>query len=66
MNCREYAENRGVQVVGKLQRMPDRYYGVQYDRYPWFLDDAGNEYIIDVSGGKWVCSCIVTADGRII
>lgn len=64
MNCREYAKSFGISVVGRLRRMPDKEYGIG-GRYPWYMDDAGNEYLMSKERGKWVCTCIVTADGRI-
>ena len=66
MSCREYAMYYGFPVVGKLKRMPDRYYGVQNGHYRWYMDEAGNEYLMDNPYGKWICSCIVTWDGRVI
>lgn len=64
MNCREYARANGFEIVGKLKRMPDKYYGVQNSHYPWFIDEAGNEY--DMSDDGRGCVCIVTADGGVI
>lgn len=66
MNCREYAKSRGVVVVGKLKRMPDRYYGVRNDHYPWYLDEAGNEFLMDRRDGKMVCGCIVLSNGGVV
>lgn len=64
MTVREYAKMVGFEVVGKLHRMPDRPYGIGNGSYPWYMDDAGNEYLMcdnEVSPG-----CIVTADGKVI
>ena len=60
MNCREYAKSFGISVVGRLKRMLDKEYGIG-GHYPWYMDDAGNEYLMSKEGGKWVCTCIVTA-----
>lgn len=64
MNCREYAKSLGISVVGRLKRMPDKKYGFD-GHYPWYMDDAGSECLMSKEGGKWVCTCIVTEDGRI-
>ena len=64
MNCREYAKYCGVKVVGKLKRMPNKHYGMDDSHsYPWYIDDAGNEYLMADDGHA--CTCIVEADGRI-
>ena len=64
MNCREYAKSRGISVVGRLKRMPDKEYGIG-GHYPWYMDDDGNEYLMSKECGRWACTCIVTADGGI-
>lgn len=64
MSIREYAESVGFKIIGKLRRMPDKFYGLQYSRCKWYMDDAGNEYYPGDIGTS-LC-CIVTADGRII
>ena len=45
MTVREYAKLKGFEVVGKLKRLPDVYYGVgNKSHYPLWIDEAGNEY----------------------
>ena len=64
MTCREYAKSIGFEVVGKLKRMPNKHYGMDDKHsYPWYIDEAKNEYLMDDNGRA--CSCIVEADGRI-
>jgi len=54
-----------IRQYGKLRRMPDKYYGMDNEHhYPWYMDEANNEYLMDDNGS--VCGCIVTADGKII
>ncbi len=64
MTAREYAKLNGFEVVGKLKRMPNKHYGMD-DRhsYPWWIDEAGNEYLIDNKAEQF---CIITADGGVI
>lgn len=65
MKARDYAKSVGFTVVGKLRRMPDKYYGMDNEHhYPWYMDEAGNEYLMKDNGVS--CGCIVTADGKII
>lgn len=61
MTFRDYAKNRGIEVVGKLKRVPDRHYGAQDSHYPLWVDEAGNEYM----GNEKTGFCIVTKDGSI-
>ena len=45
MTVREYAKLKGFEVVGKLKRLPDVYYGVENkSHYPLWIDEALNEY----------------------
>ncbi len=65
MTVREYAKLKGFEVVGKLKRLPDVYYGVENkSHYPLWIDEAWNEYCD--SYGKCDCYCIITADGGVI
>jgi hypothetical protein len=65
MTVREYSKLKGFEVVGKLKRLPDVYYGVDNkSHYPLWIDEAGNEYCGDYS--KDGCYCIITADGGVI
>ncbi len=64
MTVREFAKSKGFTVVGKLRRMPDKYYGMDNRHYPWYMDEANNEYLMDDDGVS--CGCIVTADGGVI
>ena len=65
MTIREQAKRSfGFDVVGKLTRMPDVYYGMENHHYRLYTDEAGNEYHTD-SKGK-VLGCIVTADGGVM
>lgn len=64
MTAREYAKSRGFEVIGKLKRMPDKSYGMDDKRhYPWWVDEAGNEYLMDNKAGQF---CIITADGGVL
>lgn len=65
MTVREYAKLMRFEVVGKLKRLPDVYYGVENkSHYPLWIDEAGNEYC--GSYNKDDCYCIITADGGVI
>lgn len=65
MTAREYAKLRGFEVIGKLKRMPDIYYGMDdKHHYPWWIDEAGNEYLGSYTGEG--VTCIVTKDGGVI
>lgn len=65
MSIREYAKSVGFEIVGKLKRLPDVYYGMDNkNHYPLWIDEAGNEYC--GSNGKCDCYCIITADGGVI
>nr|DAQ79722.1 MAG TPA: hypothetical protein [Caudoviricetes sp.] len=65
MTVREYAKLKRFEVVGKLKRLPDVYYGVENkSHYPLWIDEAGNEYC--GSYNKDDCYCIITADGGVI
>ncbi len=45
--------------------MPNKHYGMDDKHsYPWYIDEAGNEYLLEDDGSA--CTCIVTADGGII
>lgn len=63
ISARELAKILGFEVVGKLTRLPDSYYGM-HNKYPLYIDEAGNEYHLgkvgDASPG-----CIVDVNGRI-
>ena len=61
MTIREYARQRGVEVVGKLKRI-SAFDGRDPDgkRYRFYIDEAKNEYTINSNG-----VCIVTADGGV-
>lgn len=68
MTIREYAKAVGFEVVGRLRRLPDVYYGMDdKHHYPLWIDDAGNEYC-----GSYHPNhpndgyCIITADGGVI
>lgn len=61
---REYARSVGFEVVGRLRRLPDVYFGMDCrHHYPVWADEAGNKYCGSYS--KSGCYCIITADGRI-
>lgn len=65
MTVREYAKLKGFEIVGKLTRLPDIYYGLDNKHhYPIWIDEAGNEFCGSYSkdGGY----CIITADGGVI
>lgn len=65
MTIREQAKKVfGFEVVGRLTRMKDTYFGVQYSHYPLWMDEAGNEY--DMSADGKTLECIVTADGGVM
>ena len=65
MSIREYAKLKGVEVGGKLSRLPDVYYGMDNNHhYPVWIDEAGNEFCGSYS--KDGCYCIITADGGVI
>ena len=65
ISARDYAKSVGFAVVGKLRRMPDKYYGMDNKHhYPCYMDEANNEYHMGDNGV--CCGCIVTADGKII
>ncbi len=64
ISVRDYAKAVGFTVVGKLKRMPDKYYGMDNKHhYPWYIDEAGNEYLIDNKSDQ---HCIITAEGHVI
>lgn len=68
MTVREYAKAVGFEVVGRLRRLPDVYYGMDNrHHYPLWIDEAGNEYCGNYhphhpNDGY----CIITADGGVI
>lgn len=64
MTVREYAKSVGFEVVGKLKRMPDVYYGIGNNHYPLWIDEAGNKYCGSYS--KDGDCCIITVDGSVI
>ena len=64
MKIREAAARMGIVPVGKLTRMPDVYYGVGNNHYPWYKDEAGNEFLLSDDGKE--LDCIITADGGVI
>jgi hypothetical protein len=64
MTVREYAERVGFTIVGKLTRQKNKHYGVQDNSYPWYMDEAKNEYLMTDDGKN--CVCIVTAEGGVI
>ena len=43
ISARELAKILNFEVVGKLTRLPDSYYGLR-SHYPLYIDEAGNEY----------------------
>ena len=68
MTAREYANEVGVEVVGKLKKMVVTHerYDVKKDEFVeakivFYIDEAGNEYHKEKSG--WM---IITADGGCI
>ena len=68
MTVREYAKAVGFEVVGRLRRLPDVYYGMDdKHHYPLWIGEAGNEYC-----GSYHPNhpndgyCIITADGGVI
>ena len=64
MTAREYAKSVGHTVVGKLKRMPNKHYGMDDKHsYPWWVDEAGNEYLIDNKSEQF---CIIKADGGVV
>lgn len=64
MTVREYAKSVGFEIVGKLKRMPDVYYGMDNNHhYPLWVDEDGNEYCGDY---KHELFCIITSDGAVI
>lgn len=64
ISVRDYAKSVGFTVVGKLKRMPDKYYGMDNEHhYPWYIDEAGNEYLMDDRSRQY---CIITAEGHVI
>ena len=65
MTVREFAAEVGFQIVGKLKRMPNMRDSLNDETgYPWYMDEAGNEYLMSVDGKR--CVCIITADGGVI
>ena len=65
MTVREYAKLKGFEVVGKLKRLPDVYYGVDNkSHYPLWIGEAGNEYCGSYS--KDGECCIITFDGGVL
>lgn len=68
MNIREIAKEKGHPVVGKLRRIADCVERSMIDdeeigRCHIWIDEAGNEYWIDVKRGDL---CILTFDGGVI
>ena len=61
---REMAQILHFEIVGKLTRVSDSWYGFN-GHSPIYIDDAGNEYIPGLIGDV-SCGCIVTADGAVI
>lgn len=65
MNIRAEAKRRfKFTPVGKLKRMPDIYYGIGNAHYPWYMDEAGNEFCLTNDGKE--LACIITADGGVL
>ena len=65
VSVREFAAEVGFEVIGKLKRMPNMRNGMNDKKgYPWYMDEAGNEYLMTPDGKR--CVCIVTADGGVI
>ena len=65
MTIREQAKKSfHFDVVGKLRRLPDVYYGMEHHHDRLYIDEAGNEYHTDSK--RRVLGCIVTADGGIM
>lgn len=65
MTIREFAKAKGFEIVGRLRRLPDVYYGMDNKHhYPLWIDEAGNEYC----GGHHPNDgyCIIAADGGVI
>ena len=58
MKIREFAKSVGHEVVGKI-----RYVGKSDKNCRLYLDEANNEYYLDVVLGS---VCIVCADGSVI
>ena len=68
MNIRKAAQEKGHTVIGKLRRIHDYVDYSSFDneevgRSRVWIDDAENEYWIDVKRGGL---CIVTFDGGVI
>lgn len=65
MTIREFAKAKGFEVVGRLRRLPDVYYGMDNrQHYPLWFDEAGNEYCGSYHPNDGYC--IITADGGVI
>lgn len=66
MTIREQAmRSFGFDVVGKLTRLPDVFYGVEDHQHGrLYIDEARNEYHTDSMGKE--LGCIVTADGGVM
>ena len=47
MKIRDYAKSVGFEVVGKI-----RYIGLRKLSCRWYMDDAGNAYVIDTATGE--------------
>lgn len=67
MTIREFAKERGFEIIGKLTRHPEKewitdpYSGEKVHDARVYVDEAGNEYLVDKKG-----ICICTADGSVI
>lgn len=68
MTIREFAKAKGFEVVGRLRRLPDVYYGMDNKQhYPLWIDEAGNEYCGSYHPYRPNDGyCIITADGGVI
>ena len=65
MTVREMAKALNFEVVGRLRRIKDVYYGMDNRHHdPCYIDEAGNEYWMSSDGVT--PGCIVTADGGVI
>lgn len=51
-------------VTGKLKRLKDVEYGLDDSRYPLYIDEGGNEYLMSGDGKTLVC--IVLANGGVM
>jgi len=67
ISVREFAKIKGVEVVGKLKRVPVRPVcpGEKISNIRIYVDEAGNEYWL-IGHDASSPSCIVTYDGGVI